>query len=196
MYYPSYIFVLQDHRLGGRTTWPLDFSVDQLVRPLDSWLRHRPVGWTIRHSLPLGAHFTADQLVGLLGTWFFANQLVGLSIVFIDSYAGGSPAKLGTSSVDSLVGLLRFADAACHVWYQGVPCYPDQGADPGRHIRSLDKYIYRSNPVLSTFCFLHVLLLGVIGYYYPVLSTGTSSFTLHSLILLQDVSLSYSRLGD
>ena len=80
--------------------------------------------------------------------------------------------------------------------YQGAPCCPDQGADPGRHVRSLDKYIYRNNPVLSTFHFLHVLLLGVIEFYNLVLSTGTSSFTLNSLILLQDVSLSYSRLGD
>ena len=80
MYYPSYIFVLQDHRLGDRTIWPSDFSADQLVGPLGSWFRRRPVGRTIRHSLLLGAHFVIDQLVGLLGTWFFANQLVRLSV--------------------------------------------------------------------------------------------------------------------
>ena len=31
-------------------------------------LHRRPVGRTFRHSLLLGAHFAADQLVGLLGT--------------------------------------------------------------------------------------------------------------------------------
>ena len=193
MYYPSYIFVLQDHRLGGCTIWPSDFSPDQLVGPLDSWLRHRPVGWTFRHSLLLSAHFVADQLVGLLGTWFFANQLVGLSVA---SNAGGSPAKLGTSFADSLIGLLRFADASCYVWYQGFPCYPDRGADLGRHVRGFDKYIYRSNLVLSTFYFLHALLLDIIEFYSTclVLSTRTSSSTLNSLILLQDATLSYSRL--
>ena len=99
-------------------------------------------------------------------------------------------------TVDSPFGSIHFADAACHMCYQGAPCYLDQGADPGWHVRSLDKYIYRSNLVLSTFRFLHVLLLGVIKFYYLVLSMGTPSFTLNSLILLQDVSLSYSRLGD
>ena len=116
-----------------------------------------------------------------------------------------SPAELETpraigfcyvSTVDLPFGSLYFADAACHMCYQGAPCCPDQGVDPGRHVRSLDKCIYRSNPVLSTFCFLHVLLLDVIKIYYPVLSTGTSSFTLNYLILLQDVSLSDSRLGN
>ena len=116
-----------------------------------------------------------------------------------------SPAKLGTplvvgfcyvSSIDSPAGLLCFADAACYVCYQDVPCCPDQGADPRWHVRSLDKYIYRSNLVLSTFRFLYVLVFGVIEFNYLVLSTGTSSFTLKFLILLQDISLSYSRLGD
>jgi len=71
--------------------------------------------------------FVASQLVGLFGAhfylaltspltnWlgcsvldFFTNQLVGLSVA-------SSPAKLGTSSTDSPVGLLRFVNAACHV---------------------------------------------------------------------------------
>ena len=120
-------------------------------------------------------------------------------------FVQASPAKLETpraigfcyvSTVDLPFGSLHFADAACHMCYQGAPCCLDQGADPGRHVKRLDKYIYRSNPVLSTFHFLHVLLLGVIEFYYPVLSTGTSSFTLNSLILLQDVSISYNRLRD
>jgi len=95
-----------------------------------------------------------------------------------------SPTKLETpqaigfcyvSTVDSPFGSLHFADAACHMCYQGAPYYPHHGADPRWHVRSLDNYIYRSNPVLSM---------------------GTSSFTLNSLILPQDVSLSYSMLGD
>jgi len=36
MYYRSYIFVLHDYRVGGHTTWLLDFFADQLVRPLGS----------------------------------------------------------------------------------------------------------------------------------------------------------------
>ena len=36
MYYSSYIFVLQDYRVGGHTTWLLDFSTDQLAGPLGS----------------------------------------------------------------------------------------------------------------------------------------------------------------
>ena len=54
------------------------------------------------------------------------------------------------SFVDSLAGVLRFADAACYVCYQGVPCYLDQDADPRQHVGGLDKYIYCSNLVLST----------------------------------------------
>ena len=70
-----------------------------------------------------------------------------------------SPAKLGTpwvvgfcyvSSIDSPAGLLCFADAACYVCYQGVPCCLDQDADPRQHVGGLDKYIYCSNLVLST----------------------------------------------
>ena len=37
MYYPFYIFVLQDHRPSDQTTWCSDFSTDQLVKPLGSW---------------------------------------------------------------------------------------------------------------------------------------------------------------
>ena len=150
MYYSSYIFELQDHRLGGRTTWPSGFSADQLVKPLGSWLRRRPVGRIVWRSLLLDAHFAADQLVRLLGTWFFANQLVGLSVASSSVTLGARQLSSRTSSIDSFVGLLCFADVACHVWYQGVPCCPDQGADPGRHVRGFDKYIYRSNSVLST----------------------------------------------
>ena len=95
MYYPSYIFILQDHHLGGRTIWPSNFSADQLVRPLGSRLRHRPVGWIVRRSLLLGAHFTADQLVGLLGTWFFANQLVGLSVASSSATLGACQLSWG-----------------------------------------------------------------------------------------------------
>ena len=170
MYYPSYIFVLQDHRLG----WS-DLSAFTFTRRS---LRRRPVGWAARYLI-------LRQRTG----WIVCR--------FIVSYAGGLPAKLGTSSVDSPVGLIRFADAACHVWYQGVPCCPDLGADPGWHVKGFDKYIYRSNPVLSTFCFLHILLLGIIEFYsmYPVLSVGTLSFTLHSLILLQDVFYLTARSG-
>ena len=76
-------------------------------------------GRTVQRSLLLGAHFVADQLVGLLGARFFAIQLVGLFVAsssamlgahqlswgllviwivhrFIVRYAWGSPVKLGT----------------------------------------------------------------------------------------------------
>ena len=95
MYYSS-TFLLQNHHPGGRTTWPSDFFADQLVGPLGSWtssltswsdcsaftstrrsLRRRPVGWAARCSI--------------------LRQPIGRIVRrFIVSYAGGSPAKLGT----------------------------------------------------------------------------------------------------
>ena len=152
-------------------TWSLTSWSDRSVfTSTRRSLHRRPVGWAARYLI--------------------LRQPTGRIVCrFIVSYAGGLPVKLGTLSTDLLVGLLRFADAACHVWYQGFPCCPDQGADLGWHVRGFDKYIYRSNPVLSTFHFLHILLLDIIKFYSrcPVLSAGTSSFTLNSLILLQDV---------
>ena len=145
------------------TSW-LDLSTFTSTRRS---LRRWPVGWAARYLI--------------------LRQPTGRIVCrFIASYAGGSPDKLGTSSADSLVGLLRFANAACHVWYQGFPCCLDQGANLGWHVRGFDKYIYCTNLVLSTFRFLHVLLLDIIKFYSRclVLSAGTSSFTLNSLILL------------
>ena len=89
-----------------------------------------------------------------------------------------SPTKLETplvigfcyvSSIDLPASLLRFADATCYVWYQGVSCCPDKGADPRQHVGGLNKYIYRSNPVLSTS--LH----------------SWQAFIKNSLTLLQDI---------
>ena len=150
-------------------------------------LRRRPVVWAARR-------------------WILRQPTGWIVRPFIVSDDGGLPTRLGTLwcldskletpraigfcyvlTVNLPFSSLCFADAACHMCYQGAPCCPDQGADPGRHVRSLDKCIYRSNPVLSTFCFLHVLLLGVIEFYYPVLSTGILSFSLVSFILLQDL---------
>jgi hypothetical protein len=94
----------KDHRLDGRTTWQLDFSTDQLVRPIDSWtlsptsrsdcsvlistrrsLHRRPAGRTTR-ALTSARRTLRRRPVGQIARHFGS----------IVSYAEGSPAKLGT----------------------------------------------------------------------------------------------------
>jgi hypothetical protein len=67
-------------------------------------VHHQPTGRSVRRSLLLGVHFTADQLVGLLG----AHRLVIPAIRHLDfivSCARCSPAELGTS---------RCLDSSCN----------------------------------------------------------------------------------
>ena len=122
-----------------RTSPPTNWSDCSTLTPARRSLRRRPVGWTA-HRMCFIVSYAGDSSV----FGFFVQE---------------SPAKLGTplvvgfcyvSFVDSPTSLLLFADTACYVCYQGVPCFLDQDADRGRHVGGLDKYIYHSNPVLST----------------------------------------------
>jgi hypothetical protein len=69
-------------------------------------------------------------LVGLPGARFFANLLVGFFIA---------------SSSDTLgllvIRLLRGSCYVSSVRYEVAPCYSDQGADLGQHVRSLDTHV-------------------------------------------------------
>ena len=61
----------------------MDFITDQLVGPFDTHFR-------------LGIHFTADQLVGLLGAHHQPIGQIARRFGFIDIYIGDLPAMLGT----------------------------------------------------------------------------------------------------
>ena len=152
MYYPLYIFVLHDHRLGGRTTWYSDFSTDQLVRPLGSWTSS-PTSW-----LECSA-FTSTRCS-------LHCQIVGRTVHrsrFIVSYAGGLPAKLGTprcsdsscKSCQLRLGTLLVA-GSCYVssvCYQVTPCCSDQGANLGQHVWGLDMRMSNDVGKVSDFFF-------------------------------------------
>jgi hypothetical protein len=68
------------HRLGGRTNWQSDFFAGQLVGPLGSWTSSLTSWLDCSELTSTRRSLAADQLDGLLGARFFANQLVGLFV--------------------------------------------------------------------------------------------------------------------
>jgi hypothetical protein len=82
--------------------WRLDYSGRTrkssfgLSHHLSDGLHHQPIGRSVRRSLLLSVHYVVDQLVGLLGACRSIIPTIH-RLDFIVSYAGCSPAALGTS---------------------------------------------------------------------------------------------------
>jgi hypothetical protein len=117
-YYSFYIFVLKDHRPSGRTTWPSDFSADQLVELLGSW-PSSPISWSDYSALTSTRRSLCRRPVGWAARCSIlcrpASQIIRR---FIISYGEGSPAKLGTP---------RRSDSSCksrHLSW-GLPWWSD-----------------------------------------------------------------------
>jgi hypothetical protein len=71
-------------------------SSSRLLHHLADRIHHQPIGQSIRRSLLLGVHSAANQLIGLLGACRPVIPAIRC-LDFIVSYAGCSPAALGTS---------------------------------------------------------------------------------------------------
>ena len=79
---------------GLWTSLPMNWSDHEV-----QGLRRRPFDQTVRHSLLLGAHFIADQLVGQLDARFFANQLVRLSVASSSATLGARRLSWGLHGI-------------------------------------------------------------------------------------------------